>query len=337
MALLKALSVASILTSVIAVLPGYAQTIRVPIHAPKAESKVRPEEALASETAQTPEPEKHHCQFLPTRVACMGSGTIRDTNINNFYSTANKLSYFNQIKSLYNGASSSATVSADLASLNFRNGMQVTAGTNIQAGSSNGATANSGATPTLSTTSAAQAAQNMLYGGTIYTAATYPLLAIGASGINSTSNLGISIDVLGREGIDIQNFKSGTTTNVSAPPSHGTGQIEGYLQYNSANTLVSSSDFAGAVFIGGSYGYSYTSHAYARDYGLGNNVNNAVAQVSTGIVVNGVARIVVSRAFGPSQTFINSATNTLTTVNSFKSWSFGIVYQSAPPKQSPPK
>lgn len=331
---LEALCAAGILTTLIAVLPGYSQTVRVPIHAPHLEA--RPEATPTPEAAPTPEPEKHHCQFLPTREACMGKGDIRDKNINAFYGTADKLSYFNQIKSLYNGASSSATISADLASLNFRNGMQVTAGTNVQAGTSSTATG-SGAVPTLSTTSAAQAAQNMLYGGTIYTAASYPFLAIGASGINSTSNLGMMIDVVAREGIDIQNFKSGTTTNVSSPPSHATAQIEGYLQYNSANTIMGSSDYAGAIFLGGSYGYSYTSHDYARDYGFGNHVSNAISQVSVGVVVSGVARIVVSRAFGPSQTFINSATNTQTSVNSFKSWSFGIVYQSAPKQPAPSK
>lgn len=261
----------------------------------------------------------------------MGSDADKDDNINKFYGTQGKLSYFNQIKSIYNGASSSATVSADLTSLNFRNGMQVNAGTNVQAGSSSAAVVNSGAVPTLSTTSAAQATQNMLYGGTVFVAAIYPLVAAGASKSGSTHNLGTLIDFVGREGIDIQSFKSGTTTNVNSPPSHANAQLEAYLQYNSTNLATGSSDYAGALFIGGSYGYSYTSHGYARDYGFGTHVSNRIGQVSAGILISGVAKIVVSRAFGPSQTFIDSTSNALKTVNNFKSWSFGITYQSPPP------
>jgi len=253
-------------------------------------------------------------------------------NINSFYGTETQLSYADQIKSIYNGASSSATVSADLTSLNFSNGWQVTAGTNIQAGSSSAAAVSTGTVPTLSATSAGQATQNMLYGGTIFASGLYPLLVTGADKAGSVGGLGMMLDLLGREGVDVQNFKSGTSTNVNTPPSHTSVQVEGYLQYNSANSAPkSSSDYAGAIFIGGSYGYSYTSHDYARDYGFGSNVNNGMGQVSAGILISGVAKIALSRAFGPSQTYIDSTSMTKTTVNNFKSWSFGITYQSPPP------
>ena len=78
------------------------------------------------------DPVNHYCDWFPIRQGCVSSYD----DINAFYSTASNVSYFKQVKSIYNGASSSATVSADIASLNFSNGMQVTAGTNIQAGSS---------------------------------------------------------------------------------------------------------------------------------------------------------------------------------------------------------
>jgi hypothetical protein len=261
----------------------------------------------------------------------MGTGKTRDANINAFYGTEASFSYFNQIKSIYNGASSSATVSADLASLNFHNGMQVTAGTNIQAGSSSAMTVSSGSVPTLSANGAAQATQNMLYGGTFFASVMYPVLAIGADNPATPGNFGMVLDLIGREGADIQNFKSGTNVNVTAPPSHSSAQLEGYLQYNSVNLASSSNNFAGALFIGGSYGYSYTSPGYARDYGLGHRLNNAIGQVSVGILINGVAKIAVSRGFGPSQTYIDSTSMAQTTVNNFKSWSFGITYQSSPP------
>jgi hypothetical protein len=177
----------------------------------------------------------------------------------------------------------------------------------------------------------------MLYAGTFVASAIYPVISIGASNINNTAgNLGAVAFLSAREGVDIQNFKSGTSVNVNSPPSHTTAGVEGYVQYNSINTKggngSDAKDFKGALFFGGSYGYNYTSHGYARDYGFGTNVSNSLGQISFGILVNGVARITVSRAFGPSQTYIDSTSNTQKTINNFETWSFGITYQS-PPRQ----
>jgi len=265
----------------------------------------------------------------------MDFGTDTNANINAFYNTNGSLSFFNQIKSIYNGASQSATVSADITTLNFSNGMQVNATTNIQAGSSGTTTSvAAGTIPTLSSNGAAQATQNVLYGGTLLASELYPFLAVGGSRLGSPGNLGFLLDVIAKQGVDIQNFKSGTSVNVSSPPFHASAQMEGYLQYNSINLAPAStsfSGFAGALFIGGSYGYTYISHDYARDYGFGSRVHNDIGQVSAGILINGVAKIAVSRAFGPSQTFIDSTSMAQTTTNNFKAWSFGISYQSPPP------
>jgi hypothetical protein len=158
------------------------------------------------------------------------------------------------------------------------------------------------------------------------------LLAVGANRLGDTGALGLLVDFVAKEGVDIQNFKSGTSTNVNNPTSHSSAQMEGYLQYNAINLAPGSSSlYAGAIFVGGSYGYSYMSHDYARDYGFGSNVNNGIGQVSAGFLINNVANIALSRAFGPSQTYIDSTSMAQTTVNNFKSWSFGITYQSPPP------
>lgn len=268
------------------------------------------------------------CWLFPVRWGCMDYGQGHDANINTFYNTDNSFSYFNQFKSIYNSASGSATVSANLASLNFGDGMQVNVVTNVQAGSSGSTTASSAAVPTLSANGAAQATQNMLYGGTVYAAFLYPLLAVRADRPNTPGNFGMRFDLIGREGVDVQNFKSGTNVSVTSPPSHTNAQLEGYVQYNSINLIPGSSNFAGALFFGGSYGYSYTSRGYARDYGFGSHVNSDTGQISFGILINNVATIAISRAFGPTQTYIDSTTMLQTKVNNFKSWSFGITYQS---------
>lgn len=294
-----------------------------------------PSSVLSVKTATS----KISCWPIPTRAGCMDFGAVNDvdrktkiySNINAFYQTSGSYSFFNQIKSIYNNASGSATVSADLATLNFPSGIQVTVTTNAQAGSSVTTPASSGAVPTLSASGAGQATQNIIYGGTFVVSEIYPLFAAGSSKWGSPGGLGLIVDLALKEGADIQNFKSGTNVNVASPPFHGGGQIEGYLQYNSINLAPSSQHFAGSLFLGGSYGYNYMSHGYARDYGFGSQVNNGIGQVSFGILINGVAKITVSRAFGPSQTYMDSTTMLQTTVNNFKAWSFGIAYQSAPP------
>jgi hypothetical protein len=311
---------------VIACTVVHAQTSRVPsFRVSKEPNKTR------FSISDNKSPSKKCLLFLPT-IRCMGNDEERNANINAFFGSASNLSYFSQIKSIYNGASSSATVSADIASLNFSRGFQVTGGTNIQAGSSGVNNVSTGVVPTLSANAAAQATQNMLYGGTIYASALLPLLSYGADSASSVGGLGVSLNLVGREGVDIQNFKAGTSTNVNAPPSHGSVKIEGYLQYNSINLAANSTDFAGAIFVGGSYGYDYMSHGYARNYGFGNHVNNGIGQVSAGILISGVAKIAVSRAFGPSQIYIDGTSMAQTTVNNFKAWSFGITYQSPPAK-----
>jgi hypothetical protein len=174
----------------------------------------------------------------------------------------------------------------------------------------------------------------MLYGGTFVTSVIYPVLATGGANLAEPGDFGVLLDIITKGGVDIQNFKSGTNVNVNSPPSHLSEQLEGYVVYNAINPAPagSSSNFAGSLFGGFSYGYSYTSHGYARDYGFGNAVNSAMGQVSVGILMYGVAKISVSRGFGPSQSYIDSTSMAHTNVNNFKSWSVGISYQSSPSK-----
>jgi hypothetical protein len=333
----RVLEMITLITAMVSYCSG--QTIRVPYRVPNgtekdaivaASSKKAVDKKASQKTTIT---RKDTCWLFPLAGStCAGDTSAkRIDNINGFYGTAGQFSFLNQIKSIYNGASSSATVSADLGSLNFYNGMQLTIGTNVQAGSIGASSATTGTVPTLSQAGAAQATQNMLYGGTVVASAIYPVIAIGASNINSKAgNFGTVVFLAAREGVDVQNFKAGTSVTVNSPPAHTTAGVEGYVQYNSINpkedTVGAPPIFQGALFAGGSYGYSYTSHDYARDYGF-SKVSNGLGQVSFGVLVNGVARITVSRAFGPAQTYIDSTSNTQKTLNNFKTWSFGITYQ----------
>jgi hypothetical protein len=277
-----------------------------------------------------------NCSFFPVSAKeCVGYGAAKNVNINTFWGTNSGFVFFNQIKSIYNGASNSATVSADIGTLNFPFGMQLNIGSNIQAGSAPPTVVSAGSVPTLSPSAAAQAAQNILYGGTIVASGAYPIFAMGGNRINSPGSWGGMLDVAMREGVDIQSFKSGTSTGLTSPSSHSSVQLEGYVQVNSTNVpTVGGGAFAGALFFGGSYGYSYTSHQYIRNYGIA-NPSNALGQVSAGVMLNGVAKIAFSKAFGPKQTFfdgtITPTPSQPTTVNNFKTWSFELSYQSPTP------
>ena len=116
---------------------------------------------------------------------CTNFGSGKDTNINTFWQTNGSFTFLGQVKSIYNGASGSATVSADLGTLNFGNGMQLTVTTNAQAGPSGANPISTGTVPTLSSNGAGQATQNMLFGGTFLISQLYPLLAVGASKLNT--------------------------------------------------------------------------------------------------------------------------------------------------------
>jgi hypothetical protein len=272
------------------------------------------------------------CLLIPLRAGCMNFGSGKDANINGFWQTNSPYTFLGQVKSIYNGASGSANISADLGTLNFGDGMQVTVTTNAQAGPSGTTPSTLGVTPTLSSNGAGQAAQNMIFGGTFLISELYPILAVGAGKLGTPGAFGFSTDFIAREGADIQNFKSGTNFNVTSPPFHASGQLEGYVQYNSINFAPNNTQlFAGSLFAGGSYGYSYTSPAYLRDYGFSSKQNNGMGAISIGVVLNTVARISISRGFGPSQTYIDSTTMVSTRVNNFKAWSIGVTYQSATP------
>lgn len=337
----RIIGVAAVAAATISYSPG--QTIHVPFHAtPGAEATTiedaRKAAASAGVQGKKKITRKDTCWLFPlVGPTCAGTtAQKRNDTINAFYDTAGQFSFLNQIKTIYNGASSSATVSADVASLNFSNAMQMTLATNVQAGSVAAATTSTGTVPTLSAAGAGQATQNMLYGGTFVASAIYPVISIGASNINNKAgNFGTVLFLSAREGVDIQNFKSGTSVNVNSPPSHSNAGVQGYVQYNSINLIGGSgsdaTNFKGALFFGGSYGYDHMSHGYARDYGFGTNVSNGVGQISFGLLVNEVARVTVSKGFGPSQTYIDSTSNTQKTINNFKTWSFGITYQSKSP------
>lgn len=251
-------------------------------------------------------------------------GEQKEAVINCYYQTNDQLAFFTQVKSIYNAMSSSTTVAANIGSYNFNNGMQLSLGTNIQAGPAGPTpTVVAGqSVPTLTATGAAQAAQNLFYGGNVYVYDDFPILIKKASG---SIRWHFVNDILAREGVDIQSF-NGTTTTATSPTTHFNFFDEAYWQYD-ADPATGSQTAPLAIFLGGQYGYAYTSVRYAQQYGFLNKSNAQVGAISFGVLVTGQFNVTVLREFGPSQKFIDSSTGKLGVVNNFKSWSFGVQYQ----------
>jgi hypothetical protein len=280
--------------------------------------------------------------LLPTNVSAEAadrlnrdfSDPLRKLLVNCFYSTNGLFSDFNQFQSIYNAASGSTTINAQLGSLNFTNGMQITVGTNPQVGSSSSNSSTAAAAsqsfrsnaaaassiPTLSAAATAQAAQNISNGGTVYAVDLFPLF------LKSSTYSLATLSTVVREGVDFQKFNN-TSVTASNPSTHTFVGLEGYFQLTSSNNATNSSNPAGSIFLGGSYGYSLMNHSYSIQNGFGGRINSQIAQVSAGILLNGVAKIAVYRGFGPSQQYIDSTSMVQKTANNFQTWSIAIAYQ----------
>jgi hypothetical protein len=250
------------------------------------------------------------------------ASNIWEASINCFYSTNKALAFFTQIRSTYNGGSST-TVSANIGSYNFPNGMQLTLGTNVQAGPSGTGSAPVNGVPVLAAAGAAQAAQNVFYGGNFYLSGLYPIIA---NPTYSNTRVHFDADLVAREGVDLQNFTAGTDTTASSPNSHFYLMGEFYWQYDAIPVNLGEASPM-SIFLGGQYGYSYTSAGYARQYGFGKNTSAGIGDISAGVIINSMFTVQVLHEFGPSQNYIDSTTNKLTHVNNFQNWSFSIWYQ----------
>jgi hypothetical protein len=251
---------------------------------------------------------------------------IRKTAVNCYYSTNTTFSYFTQFQSIYNAASGATTLNAQVGALNFSNGMQLTIATNPQVGAANSNNTTPAATatvavPTLSATSAAQAAQNVLNGGTIFGFDLIPLFSRQGDAM-------VTIDAVLREGVDLQKFNN-TSITATNPSTHTFAGLQGYFQFNSSNNAANSTGPAGSIFFGAMYGYNLMNHTYSLQNGFGGRSNTQIAQISGGVLLNGVVKIAASRGFGPSQKYIDSTSMSQTTINNFQTWSIAIAYQSS--------
>jgi hypothetical protein len=268
--------------------------------------------------------------------------------IENFYhsTSGSQLSALTQFNTVYNATANSATVGADIATLDFIPGIELAASTNIQtdAGTSSKNSTNStsgslrrlrplpfatgsaaSAGPTLSASQAAQAAQNLANGGNFYLHAIYPIFYSNPGPSDIIYLMGV---LRARDGVDIPNF-AGTNTVTTDPVNHFSTFTEWKLTVN-AITPSNGKNSAGSVFIDGAIGYDYTSHTFSDQNGFGNRSQFLLGQLSGGVIATGNISVGFQRNFGPAQTYIDSTTNVTTTQNQFRAWSLSLIYTKKP-------
>ena len=253
---------------------------------------------------------------------------------NAFWSQEASLSYLNQTQYFFNTGSSSSTLKADVASMVFPGGTQLTLATNISVGTSNSTPksgaqtavfARTGATaaspPSMTSDQATQAAQNLVDGGNLLLRASWPLYWYEPKYLNFE----VSSLVVGRDGLDIPNF-NGANTVATDPINHFNISNEWYLQFD-ALPAKQGGDSQGSVFLDAKYGFDYVSTEFAHQAGFVHNWNKGfLGQITGGLVFSGKLDIVASRNFGPDQTWTDSTSGATVTKNNFRSWSVGVKY-----------
>lgn len=153
--------------------------------------------------------------------------------VNDFYGTAQSYSFISQAKSVYNGKAGSNNASVDLASLNFPLRFKAIFTTNAQLGVTTKTIASGGSALTLSSASAAQAAQNMINGGTFNSSFLFPLVFAGPEDPSAAGEVIFTLDAIATGGIDFQDFKACTSTTAVNPPTHANVGLESFVQINS--------------------------------------------------------------------------------------------------------
>ncbi len=224
-----------------------------------------------------------HCgnSFLPL-VGC-------DTaQIKEMYQVKNSFSVADQVNFLYGFRQQTKTLSSDLATMLFPNGVRVALGASVTGGQNQGSTP---LTPAGNQTAAkdtvSQAVDRLKAGGDFFISAAYPLANFNVSNASmqlmSVSKLGFNFSGLGSENTITQANERMLNTSVA-----------GYGEYKAL-------DQAGSVFMQFTTGLQNLQADLARQTHLPNNF--LLSQVAIGIRFAGKVRVSAQRFFGPAQAF----------------------------------
>jgi len=269
---------------------------------------------------------------IPTKSALLplNLGGVTNAQINCFYGTSSNLAFTTQAQYLYNPGSNANTVNADLTSLQFPGGFQLTLAAAAKANSDSGTDTtassagakspraiakpfdNSSSSPTSSSLS--QDIQTLTQGGNFAIKGVWPILNLRGKGMQLVSvaapKLGFDVNGLGQTtptgATDVNlNLSSETYAQLDAIPAKDDGESPGSVFF----------DYRG--------GWEHVSSQFASNSGLNGENSFALQQLSLGFVINGLIRLGAQRYFGPEQAYVNSSGSTAT-MNNFGKWQLSI-------------
>lgn len=258
---------------------------------------------------------------------------VSNATINCYYNATSNVAFATEAQYLYNPAGTANTISGNLASLQFRGGVQLTlagnantnscsnAGTNTSNGGGTDSTTNSTNSTCGSSTSGASApslqqdVQTLTQGGNFALKALWPI--VNARG----KNMQLMSVLAPKMGFEISGI-SGQNTATGATNVNGNFSSETYFQLD-AIPPKDGGDSPGSIFLDYRAGAEHVTSAFAQSAGLKSGTNFGLQQFSAGLVVSGFLRISAQRYFGPEQAYVSSSGSTVS-VNNFKNWQLVI-------------
>jgi len=204
-----------------------------------------------------------------------------EATIKAFYTTDTWLTPVQQIRFLYGFNQSSKSLSADLASMIFPNGVQLTLGSTVTA---------PGKSPDPTMDSATQALERLKAGGDFFMRGVYPLIAMESSNnmkmfeVHSISTLAFNISGFGDE-----------TTITESTEHNFNSSVEAFGRY-------SAFDSGGYLYGAVKTGWQNVQSEFAKTTGLPHR-NFVLSQISLGVQVSDYMSIGFQRFIGPEQAF----------------------------------
>lgn len=230
-----------------------------------------------------------------------------------FFGSNSGVEPLSQVQYLYGVGTSPNSISADLVSLYFGLGSQVSFGSSL---TSNSTATSASTAPGQQAPS--QAVAQLQAGGDFYLKGTYPLF------FRSVGNKLTLFVFNPKLGFNFSGFGSQSTI-TEATEFNWNASVEGYQQIKS---LVLPNQVGGVFYVDARGGLQGVQATFARAVGLGEKTEFPMAQIGVGIAFKGFLRIGLQKFFGPSQLYSTAAGTPATTQNDFKK--VHVVLQLAP-------
>jgi hypothetical protein len=219
-----------------------------------------------------------------------------------FNGGATGVTLLDQVQYLYGFGGSTNTMSADLIGATTGFGLHVALGSSVTASTNTQSTSTStGSSPSSNSTTTETAIQQLENGGDFYVKGLLPMVDLG-----SHQRLIVAFEP--KLGFSFQGFGSQNTI-TQATEENWNASVEGNYQYPLIPDVNSSPV---SFYVDGKTGYQGVQGAFARQVGLGHQLNFEMSEVAAGFDFAGF-RVGFQRFLGPTAAFGQQGTTNLAT------------------------